>query len=86
MFVGFISIFNYFFLFRVGKKYFGCIVASCIDVTIKFDESCDAKKEDEICSSLSVGDNIVFKVKSFIPSQKYIEGVIDSDVLSLWET
>lgn len=70
---------------RIGKKYIGCTLATCIDVTIKFDEECEYDIESQLVPSLSVGDIILFRVKSFIPSQRYIEGVIDAQVYSLWK-
>lgn len=65
---------------RVGKKYLGCVLLNCIDVTIKFDESCEeeiAKLRDQF----TVGNKIIFRVKSFVPRQRFIEGLIDEQVL-----
>jgi len=68
---------------RIGNKYVGCILVGCIDVTIKFDEEIEQEIEEQICPNLAIDGDIIFKVKSFVSSQKYIEGVIDRDVLRI---
>ncbi|KAH9389645.1 hypothetical protein TYRP_007192 [Tyrophagus putrescentiae] len=68
---------------RIGRKYIGCILVNCIDVTIKYDEEIENDVEEYVSSNLSVEDDIIFKVNSFVPSQRYIEGIIDSDVFKV---
>lgn len=69
--------------YRIGRKYIGCILVNCIDVTIKYDEEIENDVEEYVSSNLSVEDDIIFKVNSFVPSQRYIEGIIDSDVFKV---
>lgn len=71
------------FTCRIGKKYVGCILVGCIDVTIKFDEEIEKDIEEHICPNLSIEDDIIFKVKNFVSGQKYIEGVIDREVFNI---
>lgn len=71
------------FIYRIGKKYVGCILVGCIDVTVKFDEDIERDIEEQILPALSIDGDIIFKVKSFIPSQRYIEGIIDKDVFRM---
>lgn len=59
------------------------MLVNCIDVTIKYDEEIENEIEEYVNSNLSTEDEIVFKVKSFVPSQRYIEGIIDSDVFKI---
>lgn len=66
---------------RKGSQYIGCLLADCIDVTIRFDPEYNDRIERELLSKLSLGDDVIFKVVSFMPSQKYIDGIIDQDVL-----
>ncbi|KAI2800069.1 hypothetical protein RDWZM_000598 [Blomia tropicalis] len=70
-------------LTRVGKKYLGCTLVGCIDVTIKFDEQVENEIEEQIIPNMSIDNDIIFKVKSFVPSQRYIEGIIDEEVFRL---
>jgi len=64
----------YMFLVRIGKKYVGCILVGCIDVTIKFEEDID----EQICLNLSIDDEIIFAVTSFTPSQMVMGGKLVS--------
>lgn len=74
----------YSFIFNsVGKKYLGCTLVGCIDVTIKFDEQVENEIEEQIIPNMSIDNDIIFKVKSFVPSQRYIEGIIDEEVFRL---
>ena len=76
--------FNLIFIsFRIGKKYIGCILASCIDVTIKFDEEIEKEINEQILPNLTIDEDIIFRVKSFVPSQRYIEGIIDESVFRI---
>ncbi|KAH7639143.1 DNA-directed RNA polymerase I subunit RPA43 [Dermatophagoides farinae] len=72
------------FINRIGKEYIGCSFAGCIDVTIKFEcQTFDHEQIDDICSSLNISDSITFKVKRFIPTQRYIEGIIDDEIFRI---
>lgn len=66
---------------RMGNQYIGCFLVDCIDVTIRFDPQYNELIEQELLPKLSLGDEITFKVVSFLPSQKYIDGIIDHDAL-----
>lgn len=80
-FANLIQVFKLHFIYRIGKKYIGCSLAECVDVTIKFDKTIE--KEADNFTNLNIGCPIVFKVRTFIPSQKYIEGIIDKQVLDI---
>ncbi|UXI20047.1 T-complex protein 11-like protein 1 [Sarcoptes scabiei] len=69
---------------EICSKYIGSNYAKCIDIIIKFDND---QIENEIkrlvnSGNLRVESEIIFKVKSFQPSQQYLEGLIDDEILN----
>ncbi|KAF7490542.1 hypothetical protein SSS_00933 [Sarcoptes scabiei] len=69
---------------RICSKYIGSNYAKCIDIIIKFEND---QIENEIkrlvnSGNLRVESEIIFKVKSFQPSQQYLEGLIDDEILN----